>query len=92
MKNDKSNAKLYTPANGAFTLAAKRLNISRQYAHICWNVGKPMKVIDAVIQASKDIIAQKNEGRRQYIDAMRRAAQLTEEVNQAADAAINETI
>jgi fructose-1,6-bisphosphatase len=87
MKNDKSNAKLYTPANGAFTLAAKRLNISRQYAHICWNVGKPMKVIDAVIQASKDIIAQKNEERRQYIDAMRRAAQLTEEVNQAAEAA-----
>ena len=87
-----SNAKLYTPANGAFTLAAKRLNISRQYAHLCWNAGRPMRVIDAIIRASEDIIKRKNDERQEYLDAMRRAAKLAEEVNQAADAAINETI
>jgi hypothetical protein len=87
-----SNAKKFIPAPGAFTLAAKTLGVTPQAVSQAWHRGKREKVMTAVINASILIVDQKLDERREYAAAMRRAAWLAREVNQAAEAVINETI
>lgn len=82
-----STAKEYTPAAGAFTLAAKRTGYTKQYVSQCWKAGRPLPIITAVITASVEIVNHKREERRQYAAMLRKAAQLSQEVNEAADAA-----
>lgn len=80
-----SNAKEFMPANGAFTLAAKRLKVTPQYVAQCWKCGGPLRVINAVIKASLEITNRKREERRQYSEMLRKAAQLADEVNGLAE-------
>lgn len=80
-----SNAKLYDPQPGAFTLAAKRLGYTKQYVGQCWKTGKPMRVVLEVISASKEIKTRKERERRQYSEMLRKAAQLADEVNGLAE-------
>jgi len=87
-----SNAKEFIPAPGAFTLAAEMLGVTPQAVSQAWHRGTQKKVMTAVIEATIIIVNRKRDERREYAAAMRRAAKLAQEVNQAAEAAQNETI
>lgn len=82
-----SNAKKFIPAPGAFTLAAETLGVTPQAVSQAWRRAKQEKVMTAVIKASIAILERRKEERRQYAAMLRKAAQLSQEVNQAADAA-----
>ena len=82
-----SNAKKFIPAPGAFTLAAETLGVTPQAVSQAWHRAKQEKVMTAVIKASIAILERRKEERRQYAAMLRKAAQLSQEVNQAADAA-----
>lgn len=87
-----SSTKEFIPVPGAFTLAAETLGVTPQAVSQAWRRGKQERVMIEVIKASIDILERRKQERIQYADMLRKAAQLTGEANQAADAAINEAI
>lgn len=76
-----SNAKEFQPEAGAFTSAAKKLGITPQAVSQAWKRGRPMRVMAAVVIASKEIRCRQERERRQYSEIIRKAAQLADEVN-----------
>lgn len=78
------NAVEYKPPHGAFALAAKRMNRHRQSVERAYKNGVAAVMVE-VAKAAFDIEKKEAEDRRKYRSIIKQAAEIANDVNNAAN-------